>query len=102
VGRDKVQIGTQVIYYGTIPNPTTDARQGDDTPAPGESPYKGLEFFDIADAGSFFGREWLTAELAAHLRQHRFLAVVGASGSGQSRAGRRPTVRKSVSTHCSN
>jgi hypothetical protein len=48
------------------------------------SPYKGLLYFDEADAPLFFGREQVTAELLDHLRQHRFLAVVGASGSGKS------------------
>ena len=60
------------------------------------SPYKGLQFFDEADAPLFFGREQLTTELVDHLRQHRFLAVVGASGSGKSsvvRAGVVPAVR---------
>ncbi|MEZ4735884.1 MAG: SH3 domain-containing protein [Caldilineaceae bacterium] len=68
----------------------------DDTaPAPGLSPYKGLQFFDTGDAGVFFGREALTAELVTHLRHHHFLAVVGASGSGKSslvRAGLAPTL----------
>jgi hypothetical protein len=50
----------------------------------GKSPYKGLQFFDVDDAGIFFGCERLTAELVAHLRRHRFLAIVGASGSGKS------------------
>jgi formylglycine-generating enzyme required for sulfatase activity len=61
------------------------------------SPYKGLLYFDEADAPLFFGREQVTAELIAHLRQHRFLAVVGASGSGKSsvvRAGVIPTIRR--------
>ena len=47
-------------------------------------PYQGLAFFDVADADRFFGREALTAELVAYLKDHRFLAVVGASGSGKS------------------
>ena len=38
----------------------------------------------MADADRFFGREKLTAELVAYLKDHRFLAVVGASGSGKS------------------
>ncbi len=75
-------------------------------PAPGEPPFKGLNFFDEADAGLFFGREALTARLAAHVQsflvpdfagQHRFLAVVGASGSGKSsivRAGLVPALRQ--------
>src|SRR5512139_944629 len=65
------------------------ARQ-QDAPAPGFPPYKGLLFFDEADADLFFGREVLTARLAAHVNDlkldatSRFLAVVGASGSGKS------------------
>ena len=61
-----------------------------------KSPYKGLQFFEEADAPLFFGREQLAAELVDHLRQHHFLAVVGASGSGKSsvvRAGVVPSVR---------
>ena len=53
-------------------------------PAPGQSPYKGLHYFDLADAGNFFGRETLTAELVDFLRHNSLLAVVGASGSGKS------------------
>ncbi|MDT8304725.1 MAG: BTAD domain-containing putative transcriptional regulator, partial [Anaerolineae bacterium] len=63
-------------------------------PRPGEPPYKGLAFFDVADAGLFFGREKLAARLAGHLLDHALLAVVGASGSGKSsvlRAGLVPT-----------
>lgn len=60
-------------------------------------PFKGLQFFDVSDAEIFFGREQLTAELAAHLRQHHLLAVVGASGSGKSsvvRAGLVPALKQ--------
>ena len=54
-------------------------RDGADRP-----PFKGLEFFDCVDADLFFGRELLTAKLAGLLRTQRFVAVVGASGSGKS------------------
>jgi WD40 repeat protein len=54
-------------------------RPGDDA-----SPFKGLRYFDEVDAPLFFGREEQTAKLMNHLRHHRFLAVVGASGSGKS------------------
>jgi WD40 repeat protein/DNA-binding SARP family transcriptional activator len=47
-------------------------------------PFKGMQYFDVADADLFFGREQLTARLAGKLRDQRFLAVVGASGSGKS------------------
>lgn len=59
------------------PSETTD-------PAPGESPYKGMEYFDVDDAERFFGREQLTAELIEHLQHQRLLLVIGASGSGKS------------------
>jgi len=66
-------------------------------PASGECPFKGLQYFDEADAHLFFGRELLTAKLVGRLRAPspvgttgegrgggRFLAVIGASGSGKS------------------
>ncbi|MGB0385074.1 MAG: CHAT domain-containing protein [Ardenticatenaceae bacterium] len=68
-------------------------------PAPGESPYKGLRYFDEEDAHHFFGRERLTAELLNQLLEQRFLAVVGASGSGKSslvRAGLIPACRRNA------
>lgn len=66
-------------------------------PEPGEPPYKGLYHFDEADADHFLGRENLTARLAGRLRETRFLAVIGASGSGKSsvvRAGLVPALRR--------
>ena len=73
----------------------------EDAPATGFPPYKGLYFFDEADAELFFGREELTARLVKQIKngaasESRFLAVIGASGSGKSsvvRAGVLPTLR---------
>jgi transcriptional regulator with XRE-family HTH domain len=54
------------------------------------NPYKGLRAFRAEDAGDFFGREALVAELVASVQAcarpdaARFLAVVGPSGSGKS------------------
>lgn len=65
-------------------------------PAPGRSPYKGLESFDVEDAHLFFGREQLTARLLSRLQNTRLLVVVGASGSGKSslvRAGLVPALK---------
>jgi transcriptional regulator with XRE-family HTH domain/molybdopterin-guanine dinucleotide biosynthesis protein len=65
------------------------ARQ-EDAPVAGVPPYKGLLFFDQADSELFFGREILTTHLADRVADlavdasSRFLAVVGASGSGKS------------------
>ena len=76
-------------------------------PAPGDPPFKGLEHFGVADAARFFGREALTTRLVRRivpLTPHdrragrmRFLAVVGASGSGKSslvRAGLAATLQR--------
>ena len=65
------------------------------------NPYKGLRSFGEADADDFFGREALTGAMVARISQpaahHRFLAVIGPSGSGKSsavRAGLVPALRK--------
>jgi len=56
----------------------------------GACPYRGLEAFDVEHAPFFFGREALTEWLVDALRpsaggrENRFLALVGASGSGKS------------------
>ncbi len=65
-------------------------------PAPGETPYKGLQYFGEKDADLFFGRERWIARLVARLQGTRFLAVIGASGSGKSsivRAGVIPVLK---------
>ncbi len=77
-------------------------------------PFKGMQYFEEGDAGLFFGREQVTANLARQLRESlerhapsadharqlgrhcRFLALVGASGSGKSsilRAGLIPALK---------
>ena len=75
---------------------------GSEPPAPGEAPFKGLQFFDVEDANLFFGREAATAQLVERLRESRdVLVVVGASGSGKSslvRAGVIPALRQSGAT----
>ena len=82
-GRDKTVSATTYIEHATIvpPTPVVSAPV-DEAPAPGEPPFKGLPHFDEADADLFFGRERLTAKLVRRLREQRFLAVVGSSGSG--------------------
>ena len=65
-------------------------------PAPGEPPYKGLAYFTEADEKIYFGREKLSNQLVNRLRKTRFLALIGASGSGKSsllRAGLIPRLR---------
>ncbi|HAV77027.1 MAG TPA: hypothetical protein DCX53_06710 [Anaerolineae bacterium] len=77
----------------------------EDAPGLGLCPYKGLNYYDETDADLFVGREALTAKLTEHMislalsgtpSNLRFLAVIGASGSGKSslvRAGLIPTLR---------
>lgn len=70
----------------------------EEPPTPGDPPFKGLQYFDEADADLFFGREQLTTKLIEHLSKSNFLAViVGASGSGKSsivRAGLIPALKR--------
>jgi WD40 repeat protein/transcriptional regulator with XRE-family HTH domain len=77
----------------------------EDAPVFGLCPYKGLTYFEEVDADLFVGREALTAKLAERVISlsagenavnERFLAIVGASGSGKSslvRAGLVPALR---------
>ena len=77
----------------------------EDSPSPGLCPYKGLNYFDESDADLFVGREVLTTKLVERVlsmtvrdsfEKRRFLAIVGASGSGKSslvRAGLIPALR---------
>ncbi|HZD23719.1 MAG TPA: protein kinase, partial [Acidimicrobiia bacterium] len=59
------------------------------------NPYKGLRSFDESDAADFFGRDELVSTLVEAVSEHRFVAVVGPSGSGKSslvRAGLLPAL----------
>jgi class 3 adenylate cyclase/WD40 repeat protein/energy-coupling factor transporter ATP-binding protein EcfA2 len=58
-------------------------------------PYKGLEHFDASDASRYHGRRELVSEIVERLDIHRFVGLVGASGSGKSsllRAGVLPAI----------
>ncbi len=105
---NKITAGGHVIHaeagatvvVSAQPPPTAPA---DAPPAPGESPFKGLQYFDVADAELFFGREALVEKLAGRLLPRgdapppSFLAIVGASGSGKSslvRAGLVPRLQR--------
>jgi WD40 repeat protein/DNA-binding SARP family transcriptional activator len=71
----------------------------DDRPAAVICPYKGLARYEPEDAGFFFGRERLVAELVTHLVGAGLVGVVGPSGSGKSslvRAGLLPALADGV------
>lgn len=75
-----------------------------DVDAHGLNPYRGLEVFDEAHAPFFFGREAFIGDLLARLTQQgsKFVAVIGASGSGKSsvvRAGLIPKLRRRRPPH---
>src|SRR5215475_12983095 len=60
-------------------------------------PYPGLRPFEAADEPVFFGREAQVSAILRQLEDHRFVAVIGSSGSGKSslvRAGLLPAVRE--------
>ncbi|MFF9035463.1 helix-turn-helix domain-containing protein [Streptomyces sp. NPDC014892] len=69
-------------------------------PVPDEKPpYRGLARFEPDDSELFFGRETLLADLVELVREHRFAAVFGPSGSGKSsllRAGLIPGLRQAA------
>ena len=90
-GRDLIKNYYQIVIS---PGPAEDDQE---PPAPGDPPYKGLQYFDEHDADHFFGRERLTAKIVSRLHQTRFLTIIGASGSGKSsliRAGVIPALRR--------
>jgi len=90
-GRDLIKNYYQIVIS---PGPAEDDQE---PPAPGDPPYKGLQYFDERDADHFFGRERLTAKIVSRLHQTRFLTIIGASGSGKSsliRAGVIPALRR--------
>lgn len=88
------------VNVSAQPMPPVRLARPEEPPAPGEPPFKGLEYFDERDASLFFGREALIARLADRWRESAFLAViVGASGSGKSsfvRAGLVPALRRAI------
>ncbi|MDK1474345.1 hypothetical protein QNO07_13085 [Streptomyces sp. 549] len=76
-------------------------RQADDavrsSAADERAPYRGLARFEPDDSEIFFGREALVGESLDMVREHRFAAVFGPSGSGKSsllRAGLIPALRR--------
>ncbi|UCH61470.1 MAG: hypothetical protein JSV61_08290, partial [Anaerolineales bacterium] len=95
-----------IALYESIRDGTLEAHAGavsrleELPPAPGMPPFMGMQYFDEHDADLYFGRELLTARLVGRLGEpdgRRFLAVVGASGSGKSslvRAGLVPALRR--------
>ena len=48
------------------------------------NPFPGLRPFTFDESHLFFGREGQSDEVLLNLAQHRFAAVIGASGSGKS------------------
>lgn len=67
--------------------------------APPPCPYPGMVAFREQDSPAFYGREPEIEEMVQRLRHHRFLTVIGPSGSGKSSlvfAGLLPALRRST------
>lgn len=82
-----------VIFQNPSVEPPTWLQLGGIPPCP----YRGLFAFREEDAHLFFGREEFTADLVKTVKRKRFVAVVGASGSGKSSllfAGLTPQLRQ--------
>src|SRR5882672_9236623 len=62
----------------------TDERQGAVTTAVSSNPFPGLRPFKIEESHLFFGREAQSDEVLLKLSKHRFVSVIGPSGSGKS------------------
>ncbi len=60
-----------------------EAKRGDETQRV-FNPFPGLRPFTIEESHLFFGREGQSEEVLNHLSENRFVAVIGASGSGKS------------------
>ncbi len=79
---------------GVAPGPDAPVEKRDDI-----CPYRGLRTFDEEHAEFFFGRDSDVQRLVEKLKASRFLAVIGASGSGKSsvvRAGLIPALRRGL------
>jgi WD40 repeat protein len=67
-----------------------------------QNPFKGLEAFQQTDSHFFFGREQMIERGLKRMQETRFMAFVGASGSGKSslvRAGLLPALRNGKIPH---
>jgi energy-coupling factor transporter ATP-binding protein EcfA2 len=63
---------------------TETRRNFSSTFGPVENPFPGLRPFSINESHLFFGREGQSEEVLEKLSENRFVAVIGASGSGKS------------------
>jgi WD40 repeat protein/DNA-binding SARP family transcriptional activator len=91
VPTDDLPSDTGTLLVGAPPTPAVPGGDGE-----GVRPYLGLRTFDEEDAPWFFGRSADVTRALDRLARTRFLAVVGASGSGKSslvRAGLVPSLR---------
>ena len=94
-----LRLEEQVLLHDQSIQPRRlDADDLGDVKTTAANPFKGLRAFGTNDAGTFFGRDALVAELLRKIgNDQRLISVVGASGSGKSsviRAGLIPALAK--------
>lgn len=96
LGEETEVLDTENLETGILNTPRNILMvDGEDIP----NPYKGLRPFEETDKHIFFGREHLVSQLLDNFKAEdaRFLALIGASGSGKSslvRAGLIPAFRR--------
>jgi serine/threonine-protein kinase len=99
----------QAFQSALTPIPETEAtllrgawwpHPGDEAPAPGQPPFKGLQYFDEADADLFFGRELLTARLMARLADASIEQRGRGAGEQGSEIPSAPLLPRSLPGHC--
>ncbi len=96
---DLLHLEEQILLHDPAIRPRpTDTELLPQSKADAANPFKGLRPFTAGDAGHFFGRDALVADLLRTMGQgQRLIAVVGASGSGKSsvvQAGLLPALAK--------
>ena len=83
--REELESDLRTIVHGLLAAAAPEGRRAAVQPPLWDgSPFPGLRSFTPQDAPIFFGRGRETDQLLTHLADSRFVAVVGASGSGKS------------------
>ena len=81
---DELVQGIRRALGGAVVQLATDVDESAPPRSDARNPYKGLQAFQTADAGDFFGRDAIVDRLADLVHRHRLVTVVGPSGSGKS------------------
>jgi DNA-binding SARP family transcriptional activator/WD40 repeat protein len=95
-GRALQELERMVLQHDSVLDAALPASPRPPTPELVVCPFKGLAFFDSADAEYFCGRERVVSDLVARLAESTLVGILGPSGIGKSsllRAGLLPALR---------